>query len=226
MNINYVLLFLCLPLCAMDQQNHFDRLPNELITTIFDHVLTTIYEGPRREFFGTCRTIILTNKRWNALAHDFFINHNLVIRRKSLVDYSELLDAAVKLHAVKWIEKALEKDKTLVHAPNILYYTPLHTAAIFNSVDVAHVLLQHGAEINMKGGPFNNETPLLLTVQCSAFETMKLLMESGADATIGDGKHTLLEIAERNYRNAKKLGSRRKENAKKIYDLLLASTIG
>ena len=56
--------------------------------------------------------------------------------------------------------------------------TPLHEAAIRGHVNIAQLLLQHGANINARR--MTGETPLFLAIIACKVEMKQLLISSGA----------------------------------------------
>ena len=58
--------------------------------------------------------------------------------------------------------------------------TPLHLAARWNALDVARLLVEHGANVHAKAGP-QSHTPLHLAAWRNALDVARLLVERGAD---------------------------------------------
>ena len=78
-------------------------------------------------------------------------------------------------------------------------FTPLHKASNFNNVQVLELLLQHGAEINMKTKKF--WTPLHLASENGFIEIARILLRNGADinAKTNFGSTPLAYAAEYNH---------------------------
>ncbi len=75
----------------------------------------------------------------------------------------------------------------------------LGIAAIFDSVDVAKVLIQHRAKVKgmASNTGYNSYTPLMLAVVNNSLETAQLLLDSGADPNATNQNcHTALKIAQ------------------------------
>ncbi|RDA85537.1 hypothetical protein CP532_3300 [Ophiocordyceps camponoti-leonardi (nom. inval.)] len=77
-----------------------------------------------------------------------------------------------------------EFDATFVDDEGI---TPLHWAAINNQYGMCSFLIQHGAEINRKGGE-SVATPLQWAAQRCHYYTVNLLLQHGADPLITDAQ--------------------------------------
>ncbi|KAG8039017.1 hypothetical protein G9C98_003324 [Cotesia typhae] len=64
-------------------------------------------------------------------------------------------------------------------------WTPLHEAANFGHIEIAQLLIDHGANVNDPGGPqCGNITPLHDAASCGHFSMMNLLIKHGADITL------------------------------------------
>ncbi len=68
------------------------------------------------------------------------------------------------------------------------YRFPLLAALSEGRVDVAELLLEHGAEVNRRDKNSNNQTPLLLAMDWGWFEIVRILLEHGADASAENNK--------------------------------------
>ncbi len=81
-----------------------------------------------------------------------------------------------------------------IHARSKRNCTPLHDAAIMNNVNVARVLINHGADVNAESDP---GAPIHLAVLLNHTEMVDVLLAAGADLTVEDDEgRTPLEIAE------------------------------
>lgn len=114
--------------------------------------------------------------------------------------------------------------KTNLNAQNRLGETPLMLAAINNHVELAKVLIEHGADVNRAGWTplhyaaanghrdmirlllendayidsesSNGTTPLMMAASSNSPLAVKLLLEEGADPTlVNDGNASALDIA-------------------------------
>ncbi|XP_057319556.1 tonsoku-like protein [Microplitis mediator] len=64
-------------------------------------------------------------------------------------------------------------------------WTPLHEAANFGHIEIAQLLIEHGANLNDPGGAqCGNVTPLHDAASCGHFSMMNLLIERGADISL------------------------------------------
>lgn len=82
------------------------------------------------------------------------------------------------------VKKALE-DGADVNAKNKNSYSPLHFAARWGNTDIATMLIEKGADVNVRVG-VNGITPLHRAAIYENKETAKLLMEKGADVNARD----------------------------------------
>jgi ankyrin repeat protein len=72
--------------------------------------------------------------------------------------------------------------------------TPLHQAARYGRIEVAHVLLQHGANVGTKDG--DGGTALHRAVQFGNVNVVRVLLEHGADVGMEDSSgNTALQLA-------------------------------
>lgn len=96
---------------------------------------------------------------------------------------------------------AVERLLSSGHATNVrdhYGWSPLHEAANHGYVDIAELLLKHGANVNDPGGTScKGVTPLHDAAYCGHFSMMQLLMQHGAAATLKthDGE-TVLDCLE------------------------------
>ena len=90
--------------------------------------------------------------------------------------------------------------------------TPLHYAAENENIELIHVLLNAGADVNAHKESYIGNTPLSEVAGSCSFDVAKILIEAGADPTIpGWMQLTALHRAEQ----------RKKPEGKKVYELLL-----
>ena len=99
------------------------------------------------------------------------------------------------------IFKAIENDDTdavrhmlaakpdLIHAtyPSSAGVTPLHYAADYNRVKIVELLLDKGADLEVRTG-HNRDTPLLLAAREGSTEVVRLLLKRGANIEAADYK--------------------------------------
>lgn len=92
------------------------------------------------------------------------------------------------------VESILMRDITTKDSVDDDGYTPLHRAAYTNNVDIAKILIQHGANVNAKTE--FGWTPLHSAVKWSNAECAAFLLQHGADVNaISQGQQTPLHIA-------------------------------
>ncbi|XP_075069745.1 transient receptor potential cation channel subfamily A member 1 isoform X2 [Mixophyes fleayi] len=85
---------------------------------------------------------------------------------------------------VKFMVSSYTGEKTIVDLPDGNNETPLHKSSLFDHVDLAEYLISMGANIDSVDKELR--TPLLLATSCSAWKTVNLLLEKGADVTLTD----------------------------------------
>lgn len=120
-----------------------------------------------------------------------FVDFGLKFDDKALL--AVLLDNAMQLDVLLTENKALLRKKyTFNCAFTPLYETSLlHICAEYNQLHCATILVQHGADVNIKAGIDNNgfggQTPVFHTVNQhsnACIETMQFLVSKGADLSI------------------------------------------
>jgi len=93
----------------------------------------------------------------------------------------ELVQAAKKGNTES-VEYALGKGANVNAKDPEFHATALMWAAHEGRLDTMRILIQHGAEIDMRGD--DGETALWFTAQRGQLEAMKLLVENGADPAV------------------------------------------
>lgn len=92
------------------------------------------------------------------------------------------------------VESILARDPSCVDAVDEDGYTPLHRACYNNHVDIAKLLLRHGADVNARTE--YEWTPLHSAVKWSNAECAALMLQHGADVNaLSQGSQTPLHIA-------------------------------
>ncbi|MDC7124330.1 MAG: ankyrin repeat domain-containing protein [Spirochaetales bacterium] len=134
-------------------------------------------------------------ERGNRDMLNLFISKGLSVNTNDINKSSPLIRVvAIGIPEERMIEFA---DILLKHGADINYkfnvqgsdknlYTPLHFAAI-NNADISRIVemyIRHGADINALTS--YNETPLHLAVKKRKIETVRVLLENGADPTMYD----------------------------------------
>lgn len=97
-------------------------------------------------------------------------------------------ETQLHIACIKGDISAVEKLLSSNHPTNIrdnYGWSPLHEAANHGYVDIAELLLKHGANVNDPGGTFcKGVTPLHDAAYCGHFSIMQLLMQHGATVTL------------------------------------------
>ena len=105
---------------------------------------------------------------------------DIAINQRNNANETALMFAAIRcdLSAAKAL---IERDAAINHTG----WVPLHYAAscrASNATDLVHLMLEHHAYIDAESP--NGSTPLMLAAQYGRFETVRLLVEAGADLAI------------------------------------------
>ena len=116
-------------------------------------------------------------------------------------DENELLEYINKRAEEKRLESyglrpsQLAAKSTATASPVVPYdRTPLHIAALWGDVEIVEVLLERGADPNVKDD--NGQTPLHIAAQEGHVDVVRVLLERGADPRIADnGGHIPLDYA-------------------------------
>ncbi|XP_063779984.1 transient receptor potential cation channel subfamily A member 1 isoform X2 [Pseudophryne corroboree] len=85
---------------------------------------------------------------------------------------------------VKFMVSTYTGEKKIVDLPDGNNETPLHKSSLFDHVDLAEYLISMEANIDCVDNELR--TPLLLATSCSAWRTVNLLLEKGADVKLTD----------------------------------------
>ncbi len=107
------------------------------------------------------------------------------------------IHAMVRAGNVQKVIEVLEKHPELADKKNDLDETPLHRAVIEQQTEMLRVLLEHGADPDLRGGS-EGQTPLHRAVSFGQRQMVTLLLQHGADPNIRDdfGAMPLLSIYE------------------------------
>lgn len=89
--------------------------------------------------------------------------------------------SAVMLDDKELVTRLLDADPKLLDSPDINGDRPLYTAAASGHPDIAKLLLDRGANVNLSGS--QNGTPIMCAVERGNLELVKVLLEGGADLT-------------------------------------------
>ncbi|MGA0926622.1 MAG: ankyrin repeat domain-containing protein [Burkholderiaceae bacterium] len=105
---------------------------------------------------------------------------DIAINQRNKANETALMFAAIRcdLSAAKAL---IERGAAINHTG----WVPLHYAAscrASNATDLVHLMLEHHAYIDAESP--NGSTPLMLAAQYGRFETVRLLVEAGADVAI------------------------------------------
>jgi uncharacterized protein len=82
------------------------------------------------------------------------------------------------------VARHLKEDPKLATSWNDFGWTPLHLAAFSGSLETARLLLDRGAEVNVRAKTKFRNTPLQAALLPGQYETAKLLLEHGADPNV------------------------------------------
>ena len=99
---------------------------------------------------------------------------------KNFKNTTGLLPIAVKRNAYNAVRYLIEKQDADVNEKDEHDRTALFFAAWDDLIDVAKLLLQHGADVNATGNFFHS-TPLIWTGEKDAYRVAKLLIDNNAD---------------------------------------------
>jgi hypothetical protein len=84
--------------------------------------------------------------------------------------------------------RRLDADRNAVKAFNHFGWTALHFAAFAGNVDNARLLIERGADLNIRAKTRFRNTPLQAALLTGEYGTAKLLLERGADALVRQNK--------------------------------------
>ena len=100
-----------------------------------------------------------------------------------------------RIGALEHVQKMVESGKVPATYRDEEGITPLHWAAINNQFAVCKYLLDHGADVNVKGGE-SGATPAMWAAQRCHFYVVNLLLDHGADPLATDGQgYNILHLA-------------------------------
>lgn len=114
--------------------------------------------------------------------------------------------------------KRLIESKSDINCVDFAGISPLHEAALEGYYEIAKLLIDNGANINVQSGQMDKDTPLIDAVSNLHYDVVKLLLENGADPTLlnaeGNSALDALELAinelddedDENLKDSKKIG--------------------
>ncbi|MFI4937741.1 MAG: ankyrin repeat domain-containing protein [Candidatus Berkiellales bacterium] len=133
------------------------------------------------------------NPLYQAAEKNQFGSVKILVQHQANVNYagggSSVLSAAVKTGNAEMVKYLLEKGATTYlnkEAPDLINYIhgngelPLATAADSGFVEIAKILIDHGADVNARTGWFGKSTPLTYASANADIPMMKLLIDNGA----------------------------------------------
>jgi ankyrin repeat protein len=86
------------------------------------------------------------------------------------------------------VARHLKEDPKLAASWNDFGWTPLHLAAFSGSAQTLRLLLDRGADVNVRAKTKFRNTPLQTALLPGQYETAKLLLEHGADPNVRQSK--------------------------------------
>ncbi|KIX02695.1 uncharacterized protein Z518_08637 [Rhinocladiella mackenziei CBS 650.93] len=100
-----------------------------------------------------------------------------------------------RIGALEHIQKMIQSGQHDAKYKDEEGITPLHWAAINNQYAVCKYLIEHGADVNAKGGE-SNATAVMWASQRCHFYVVNLLLHNGADPLLTDGQgYNILHLA-------------------------------
>ena len=86
------------------------------------------------------------------------------------------------------VARRVKESSKLASAWNDFGWTPLHLAAFSGNPDVVRLLLERGAEVDVRARTKFRNTPLQAALLAGQYDTAKLLLEHGADPLVRQAK--------------------------------------
>jgi ankyrin repeat protein len=106
---------------------------------------------------------------------------------------------AASLGDTRQAESLLAEDPDLANALNFDGFQPLGLAAFFGHNALAHLLLEHGAQVNSRSQNAMGAAPLHSALAARSNTLVKVFLEHGADVNLAEsGGYTPLHIAAQN----------------------------
>lgn len=133
------------------------------------------------------------------MAHAAVLNPHLVAVPVAVAPHQ--LPRAVAIHEAtrnqdfEGLALLLEEDPSLIHAEDVVGRSPLMMSSLRGHVEVSAWLLDHGAPLDAVD--VNKRTAMYNAASYGFVEVVKLLMERGADPSIGDCEGNVPIIAGR-----------------------------
>ena len=101
------------------------------------------------------------------------------------------------------VERHLAADPTVIDRPSLDGFTPASLAAAFSNTDVLEVLLEHGADPDLRGTALGGVAPIHAAVFGWNFAGVETLVKAGADVNlVQGGGFTALHAAAQNNNQA------------------------
>ena len=169
------------------------------------HILEKIFLFLDYKSFKTCREV---NSEWSEfLASERLITQAKCVFKAGILEDERTLHAAVE-HDITDLIKILISDGFVdVNCRHIFYthFTPLHEASYRGNRDTAKILLESGADPNLRD--CWGKTPLHGAAHVGNQEVVQLLIEGCADLNVSDehGRTPLHEAADRGHRGVAEL---------------------
>ena len=107
-----------------------------------------------------------------------------ILARKPQLDVYE----TAALGTAEQLEAMLRDDSQALKRPNRFGWTLLHLAAYAGNAATSELLIQKGADVNVRAESKFRNTPLQTALLTGQYATAKLLLEHGADALVRQAK--------------------------------------
>ncbi len=104
-----------------------------------------------------------------------------------------ILQLASSNGSVEVVRCILQKDVEFINSKNKYNCTPLHNAAFSDKIEVVKLLVQNGADANVKQS--NGHTPLHTAASYGAYDVVKYLVDKTDKSILNNFKQTPLHLA-------------------------------
>ncbi|XP_020903271.1 transient receptor potential cation channel subfamily A member 1, partial [Exaiptasia diaphana] len=138
-----------------------------------------------QDFDGTTLLHLAVDSGFSQVV-ELCLENGALIRQPRRIDRTTAFHMACEQGSTAIVQLLVQYDPKiskilLVNAEGI---TPLHQAALSNSHGIAEILINNGADVNARTN--ENRTPLMFAAKRGGVDTVRLLLEKGADPTLKD----------------------------------------